>query len=212
MKKFAIALCSLLLLVGCGSDAANNNNASTNENNVEASAEEKFQISDADYDLYNKVMDKIYELSPNGELSDEQVFEKIAPDFGMTAKELGDKMKEIQEAAVNRSMSEYKDSTSKADEAAKDYRAEMQVIAQQYIENQIMHKIKSAAGFTVGVYHYEPYDANGKTYKYTFMVQGQYEEKGTGNLGNFQMILGTNDTEELKNLQADVLEYSNTAE
>lgn len=212
MKKLAIALCSLLLLVGCGSDAANNNNASANENSVEASAEEKFQISDADYELYNKVMDKIYELSPNGELSDEQVFEKIAPDFGMTAKELGDKMKEIQEAAVNRSMSEYKDSTSNADKAVKDYRSEMQVIAQQYIENQIMHKIKSGAGFNVGVYNYEPYDANGKTYKYTFKVQGQYEEKGTGNLGNFSMILGTNDTEELKNLQADVLEYSNTAE
>ena len=100
MKKLAIVLCSLLLLVGCGSESANNNNTSANENNAEASSEEKFQISDADYDLYNKVMDKIYELSPNGELSDEQVFEKIAPDFGMTAKELGDKMKEIQEAAV----------------------------------------------------------------------------------------------------------------
>lgn len=163
-------------------------------------------ISAADRDLYENVLARMTEVDPDGTMSDEEIFDIIAKEYDMAPKELAEKMKSIQDGAIAQSLEE----EQSKDKVTSKTRGELQVIAQNHITDQEMQKIKGSHNFNVKTYSYDPVKADGKEYKYSFIVEGQYEEKGSGKLQNFTMILGCNDLKELDEAKADILKYQNT--
>lgn len=217
MKRLVIATCTLLLLTACSAPA---DNITQNEpetppveeaaETVEAPKEPESTITDEDYTLYNDVLAKMQEIDPEGTMDDAELFAQIAPEYDMTAEELSAKVKEVQNAAITRSVDEHQDKASKADEVTEEYKEELKVIAHQHIEQTEMQKIKGSHDFIVKTYQYDPVKAGGVEYPYTFLVRGEYEEKGTGALQRFTMVLGTTEPEQLKDFKADLLKYQST--
>lgn len=176
----------------------------------EPKAEEKQKepetISAEDRNLYESVLARMGEVDPDGNMSDEEIYSIIAKEYDMTPEELAAKIKSIQDGAIAQSVEEEQNK----DKLTSKTRGELQVIAQNHIEQQEMQKIKGSHNFNVKTYSYDPIKADGKEYKYSFIVEGQYEEKGNGKLQNFTMVLGCNDLDDLNNAKADLLKYQNT--
>lgn len=176
------------------------------EPKTEEKQKEPAHISAADRDLYESVLTRMTEVDPDGTMSDEEIYAVIAKEYDMTPEELAAKMKSIQDGAIAQSVEEEQNK----DKVTSKTRGELQVIAQNHIEQQEMQKIKGSYNFNVKTYSYDPVKADGQEYKYSFIVEGQYEEKGNGKLQNFTMVLGCNDLDELNDFKADILKYQNT--
>lgn len=172
----------------------------------EEKQEQPAHLSAADRDLYESVLARMTEVDPDGAMSDEEIYAVIAKEYDMTPEELAAKIKSIQDGAIAQSVEEEQNK----DKLTSKTRGELQVIAQNHIEQQEMQKIKGSYNFNVKTYSYDPTKANGQEYKYSFIVEGQYEEKGNGKLQNFTMVLGCNDLKELDEAKADILKYQNT--
>lgn len=172
----------------------------------EEKQEQPAHLSAADRDLYESVLARMTEVDPDGAMSDEEIYAVIAKEYDMTPEELAAKIKSIQDGAIAQSVEEEQNK----DKLTSKTRGELQVIAQNHIEQQEMQKIKGSYNFNVKTYSYDPVKADGQEYKYSFIVEGQYEEKGNGKLQNFTMVLGCNDLDELNDFKADILKYQNT--
>jgi len=176
------------------------------EPKAEETQKEPETISAEDRNLYESVLARMGEVDPDGNMSDEEIYATIAKEYDMTPEELADKIKSIQGGAIEQSVEE----AQNREKVTSKTRGELQVIAQNHIVEQEMQKIKGSHNFNVKTYSYDPIKADGKEYKYSFIVEGQYEEKGNGKLQNFTMVLGCNDLKELDDAKADLLKYQNT--
>lgn len=83
MKKLAIALCALLLLAGCGSDAANNsaqNEQNTNQQ-AEAQAEEKQTEPDVPAE-YQAALKSAENYAKMMNMSKKGIYEQLTSEYG----------------------------------------------------------------------------------------------------------------------------------
>lgn len=88
------------------------------------------------------------------------------------------------------------------------------VLAQTFIEEKIekqrMKGFAPSHSFNVVVYNSEPIkDQDGNEYPLSYMVSGQYEEKGTGAIRDFMMCIGYKSKEDVENSTGYCLQYIN---
>lgn len=85
-----------------------------------------------------------------------------------------------------------------------------QTIIEEKIEKQRMKGLAPSYNFNVVVYNSEPIkDLDGNEYPLSYMVSGQYEEKGTGALRDFMMCIGYKSKEDVENSTGYCLQYIN---
>lgn len=118
----------------------------------------------------------------------------IKDDAGVSAEE---------EAENKQAISENKENEASKDKEY-DRKNTTKVIAQSIIEEQIekqrMKGFAPSADFTVAKYSDEPIkDKDGNEYPVSYMVSGQYEEKGSGALRDFVMCIAYKSEEDLDN-------------
>ena len=83
-------------------------------------------------------------------------------------------------------------------------------LIEETIEKQRMKGLAPSANFTVAKYSDKPIkDQDGNEYPLSYMVSGQYEEKGTGALRDFVMCIAYKSEEDLNNYQGYCLQYIN---
>ena len=85
-----------------------------------------------------------------------------------------------------------------------------QTIIEEKIEKQRMKGFAPSHSFNVVVYNSEPIkDQDGNEYPLSYMVSGQYEEKGTGAIRDFMMCIGYKSKEDVDNYKGYCLQYIN---
>lgn len=184
---------------------------SKDEINQESNIKNNKTISDEDYKFYNEIMDH---LNTDVDRPEEDILEEIAPNYNMTVEEIQNKMRDLSDAAVERYSFEHQEKIEENKNFLDENKVYVQTASQSFVEDAEMKKIKGFApssSWQVSIYSNEEIkDLDGNSYPYSFRIAGRYEEKGTGNLYDFLMILAYKTESDIKNVKANCIQYLNT--
>ncbi|WP_130819128.1 hypothetical protein [Anaerococcus vaginimassiliensis] len=184
---------------------------SKNEINQESNIKNNKTISDEDYKFYNEIMDH---LNADVDRPEEDILEEIAPNYNMTVEEIQNKMRALSDAAVERYSFENQEKRKEKKNFLDENKVYVQTASQNFVEEAEMKKLKGFApssSWQVSMYSGEEIkDLDGNSYPYSFRIAGRYEEKGTGNLYDFLMVLAYKTESDIKDVKANCLQYLNT--
>lgn len=91
-----------------------------------------------------------------------------------------------------------------------DFRVKIRTASRYYIEEIEKQKVKKLNMKNIAVYSEKPIkDKQGQIFKYSFVVTGSYEEKGTASIRDFAMTIVYENDRDLENGQAACIQYVN---